>query len=287
MHFYILYITMLQVLTRKISSGNMRGERRSRRRGYSTDFADYRNYAFGDDTRYLDWKIFARLEKLYLKLFLEEEDLQLHLILDASASMDFGDPNKFLYARRLAAALGYISLCSMDSVHVHTFNNGLQQTWGPKRGKVNGMSLFDFLQNQKAADQTSLADSLNTFSQKVKRKGVVVLISDFYDFDGYEEGLRKLFGRNFDVFVLHLLSPEEIKPDLKGDVRLMDVEFDISTDISVGNSLMKLYDQTLNTFCMDIKDYVMSRGGYYLLVNTELPFEKLVLDVLCRKGLVR
>ena len=121
----------------------------------------------------------------------------------------------------------------------------------------------------------------------MKGKGVVILISDFYDFDGYTEGLRQLFGRRSDVFVMHLLSPEELKPDLKGDVRLTDMEFDISTDVSVGKSLMNLYDQTLNTFCNDIKEYVMARGGYYLLVNTELPFDKLVLDVLCRKGLLR
>lgn len=280
-------LEQLQVMARKMATGRMRGERRSRRRGYSTDFADYRNYVVGDDTRYLDWKIYARLERLYLKLFLEEEDLQVFLLIDTSPSMDFGTPNKLHYAKQVAAALGYIALCRMDSLTCQCFGETVLDKWGPKRGKPNAGAYLDFLEGIEPASQTSLQQSLKVFSQQNRGKGVVLLISDFYDFDGYEEGLRFLFGRNFEVFAIHLLSPEELNPDLKGDVRLVDKEFDYSTDISVGKSLMKLYDQTLNTFCSGLKSFIMNRGGYYILCSTELGFDRLVLDVLCRKGLLR
>ena len=280
-------LEQLQIATRRISTGNMRGERRSKRRGFSSDFADYRNYVSGDDTRYLDWKIYARLEKLYLKLFLEEEDLQIHVILDCSSSMNFGSPNKLNYAKRLAAAISYISLCKMDSVNVYGFAGGLDQIWGAKRGKFNAKSLFEFLDNLKVSNETALESSLNLFSQQTKGKGVVILLSDFYDFNGYEPALKNLFGRNFDVYVMHLLSPEELHPELKGDIRLVDSELGFATDISVGKKLLTSYEKTLDAFCGGLKDYVNKRGGNYSLVSTDLPFEKMVLDVLCRKGLIR
>ncbi len=118
-------------------------------------------------------------------------------------------------------------------------------------------------------------------------KGVVIIVSDFYDFAGYEEGLRFLFGRDFEVFAIHLLSPEELKPELKGDVKLVDKEFEFSTDVSASKSLLGLYDRTLNTFCNGLKSFILARGGHYLLCSTELAFDRLVLDVLCRKGLLR
>ncbi len=280
-------LEQLQVISRRMATGRMRGERRSRRRGHSTDFADYRNYVAGDDIRHLDWKIYARLERLYLKLFLEEEDLQVFIMIDTSPSMDFGEPNKLHYAKQVAAALGYISLCKMDSVTVQCFSEGLLEKWGPKRGKATGGAYFDFLQNVKIGTQTSLFESMRLFSQTGRGKGIVVVLSDFYDFSGYEDGLRFLFGRDFEVFAIHLLSPEEMKPDLKGDIRLVDMEFEYTTDISVGKQLLKLYDKTLNTFCNGLKSFIMNRGGFYMLTSTELPFDRLVLDVLCRRGLLR
>ena len=277
----------LQVVSRRMVTGRMRGERRSRRHGYSTDFADYRNYVPGDDVRYLDWRIYARLEKLYLKLFQEEEDLQVFLLLDISPSMDFGEPNKLLYAKQVAAALGYLCLCSMDSLTCHCFNERLVSQWGPHRGKPNGPAFLDFLQNTPPAGTTSLQEVLRRFSMTVKRKGFVVVLSDFYDFAGYEEGLRSLFGRNFEVLVLHILSPEELKPQLKGDWQLVDAEFGLTTDVSVGPALLKQYGETLNVFSEDLRRFVTQRGGMYLLCSSALLFDKLVLDILCRKGVVQ
>ena len=280
-------LEQLRIVSRRLATGRMRGERRSRQRGCSTDFADYRNYVPGDDTRYLDWKIYARLEKLCLKLFLAEEDLRVYLLIDVSPSMDHGEPNKLFYARRAAAAIGYLSLCNMDQVTVYGFAEKLVAKWGPKRGKLNGPGLLDFLQHLKPGAQTAFPECMRAFGQATRGKGVILLMTDFYDFRGYEEGLRYLFGRNFEVFILHLLAPDELKPAFTGDIRLVDKEFSYTTDISVGKSLLARYERTLNAFCHGLRNFVLARGGQYVLCGTDLPFEQLVLDVFCRKGLLQ
>ena len=280
-------LEQLQVISRRMATGRMRGERRSKKRGLSTDFADYRNYVAGDDTRYLDWNIYARLEKLFLKLFLEEEDLQVSILIDTSVSMDYGDPNKLWYAKQVTAALSYTCLCKMDSVSVHCFGDGIEASWGPKRGKQNALRLFDFLEQAGPHPKTDFTKAMRFFSQSTKNRGIVILISDFYDFQGYEEGMRMLFGRNFEVFALHLLSPTELEPDLTGDVKLVDSEYGFATDVSLGKNLLDSYKQTLNAFSGGLRNYIQSRGGYYMLSSTELPFDRLVLDVMCRKGLLQ
>lgn len=280
-------LEQLVLVSRKLSTGRLRGERRSRRRGASTEFADYRNYVAGDDLRFLDWKIYGRLERLFIKLFLEEEDLRVTILIDASRSMAFGDPTKLLYAQRVAAALGYICLSKMDSLSVKTFGAGLAQSYGPKRGKGNSAAYFDFLSSIRVTDRTGLFESFKTFAQTQSARGLAIVISDFCDFEGYEEGLTQLFARDFEVLAIHVLSPEELAPSHQGDIRLLDCELDVTTDVSMGGKVMKVYERTLRAFCNGLKDYVIGRGGYYLLVSTEQPFERLVLDVLRRKGLVR
>lgn len=280
-------LEQLALISRKISTGRVKGERRSRRRGSSTDFADYRNYVPGDDLRFLDWKMYGRLERLFIKLFLEEEDLRVNILIDTSPSMQFGDPQKLLYARRVAAALGYVCLAKMDSLTVKTFGDGLIQSYGPERGKANGARYFDFLQSIKPAEGTGLLKSFKTFAQGAAGKGMAIIISDFYDFAGYEEALRQLFAKDFEVLAVHVLSPEELKPGHQGDIRLVDCEFNLTTDVSMGKSILDLYDRTLTTFCAGLKDYIIARGGVYLPTSTALPFERLVLDVLRRKGIIR
>ena len=275
------------MLSRKLSTTRLKGERKGRRRGTSTDFADYRNYVSGDDLRHLDWKIYARLEKLFLKLFLEEENLHVHVLLDTSASMAYGEPEKLHYARRLAAAIGYITLCRMDLLTIRSFGEKLRDGFGPKRGKANAAACFDFLGKLEATQRTALAPALRTFAFGTRSRGLVVILSDFYDPEGYEQALRFLFGRNLEVFVIHLLSPEELRPTLQGDLRLVDAELGDSTDISVGKTLLDVYQRSLNTFTDGLRQFVIARGGTYLLTPTDTPFERLVLDVFARRGLVQ
>lgn len=279
-------LEQLTLLSRKMSTARMKGERRGRQRGTSTDFADYRNYVHGDDLRHLDWKIYARLERLFLKLFLEEENLQVHILIDTSESMRFGEPEKQRYAQQVAAAIGYITLCKMDNLNVHTFGQGIVESFGPKRGKNNAHSYFHFLENLRPTERTSLTQSLNHFARSIRGKGLVILISDFYDMDGYESGLRLLFGRDFEVYGIHVLSPQELKPELEGDLQLVDIELGATTDVSMGKNILEVYERSLQTFCADLRQFIVSRGGTYLLSSTDLPFDKLVLDVLARRGLV-
>lgn len=280
-------LEQLSLMTRKISVGRMKGERRSRRRGSSSDFADYRNYVPGDDLRHLDWKIYGRLERLFLKLFLEEEDLRVSILLDASESMQFGEPTKLLYAKRVAAAIGYICLCQMDSLSVKVFGDSIVSSYGPRRGKGHGAGFFDFLSRVEPVKGTCLLRSLRSFSLGMKGKGVVVVLSDFYDFGGYEEAFKQLFGRDFEVLVVHILSPQELKPDYQGDIRLVDREFGVTTDVSMGRNILEVYDRTLRAFCDGLKSHVTGRGGHYVLTSTATPFERLVLDVLRRRGFIR
>lgn len=280
-------LEQLTLVSRKITTGHLKGERRSRRRGSSTDFADYRTYVPGDDLRFLDWKVFGRLERLFLKLFLEEEDLRVTLLLDASTSMKHGEPDKFLYGRRVAAALGYLCLVKMDSLTVRAFGDGIHASFGPKRGKASCPGLLDFLSNLETVHGTSLARAFRGAAAGGRRKGVAIVISDFYDFAGYEEAFRRLFAADMEVLALHILSPQELKPDMQGDIRLVDAEFGHTTDVSMGRNVADLYERTLSAFTNGIRDYVVGRGGHYLLTSTATPFDRLVLDVLRRRGVIR
>lgn len=280
-------LEQLALASRRITAGRLKGERRSRRRGTSPDFADHRHYAAGDDLRFLDWKIYGRLEKLFLKLFLEEEDLQVHVLLDVSRSMEFGAPSKLDYARRLAAALGYVALARMDSLTVHAFADGRVAGFGPKRGKVNALSFFRFLEDLTVTTPTALERSFRAIAREQRRPGLAVVISDFYDYAGYEGAFRCLFGANLEVFGIHVLSPEELKPSIRGDLCLVDSEFMATADISVSPALLDTYGRTLAAFCGGLKGHLVERGGSYVMTSTDMPFERLVLDVMRRKGLVQ
>jgi uncharacterized protein (DUF58 family) len=265
----------------------MKGERRSKQRGYSSEFADYRNYVEGDDLRHIDWNIYGRLDKLFLKLFLEEEDLHVHVLVDTSLSMGFGEPQKLGYAKKVAAAIAYIGLSNMDRVQVHSFANGLSGGTGAMRGKRSSRALFDYLENLGANGKTSLDDTCKSFAMSSSiGKGVVVLISDFLDPEGYEEALKKVIGAKMDVYVVHLLSPEEVAPELKGDLKLVDAEDGFAQEITVSQPLLKQYHETLKNFCGGIQEYCTKRGASYIFSSTDRPFDQLVLNYLRRGGLL-
>ena len=280
-------IEKLSLVSRKVFRGRMKGERRSKKRGFSSEFADYRNYVEGDDLRFIDWNIYGRLDRLFLKLFMEEEDLHVHLLVDASLSMGFGNPKKIDYAKKVAAAIAYIGLSNMDRVQVHAFSTGIQQYTDALRGKRVSWQLFEFLENLRPISGTGLTESCRTFAIKARQgKGVIVLLSDFLDPAGYEEGLKHLFGSKMDVYVVHLLSPEEVHPELQGDLRLVDVEDASFQEITVSQPLLKQYQETLRKFCGGIRDYCTRRGASYVFSSTDVAFDQLVLTYLRRGGLL-
>jgi len=281
-------LEQLEVASRRLARGRLKGERRSPRRGQSSEFADYRPYVEGDDIRHLDWNLYARLDRLFLRLFLEEEDLHVHLLVDASASMGFGSPAKILFARRIAAAVGYVGLCGLDRVQIHAFAGGLGQRSAPLRGKRSVRELFSFLGRLAPDGQTSLSAAAKAFAHRASRgRGVLLVISDFLDPEGYEAGLKPLLGRGFDLCLLQILSPEELRPDLAGDLRLVDSEDGSIQEITVTRPLLHRYAETLRTFSEGLRTFCRVRGLSFASASTDEPFDRIVLDSLRRAGMFR
>src|SRR4051794_14489766 len=280
-------LEQLELVSRKIFLGRMKGERRSKRKGQSVEFADYRNYVIGDDLRFLDWNLYARLDRLFLRLFMEEEDLHVYLLVDNSLSMDFGTPTKLHYARQVAAALGFVGLVNLDRVVVRAFNDRLVQSLPAVRGRRSLWRLLDFLDKLQPAGPSDMARALRAFSLECSGKGIVVVLSDFMDKGGYEEALRYLVARQMDVYVIQILSQEEIDPDITGDLKLVDVEDADAAEITVNAPLLRRYRENLAAYRAALHDFCTRRGVACLFTSTEVPFDRLVLTYLRQRGLVR
>ena len=284
---FVRHLAQLSLVNRRILAGRMRGERRSRKRGISVEFADYRDYVSGDDLRFVDWNIYGRLDRMFLKLFLEEEDRFIYLIVDSSHSMAYGSPRKIDYAARIAAALGYVALSDMDRVALSAMAGGATSALRPRRGKGQVWQLFDFLEKIEPGGATDLAASCKRFSIENRRRGVVVVISDFLDPAGFEEPLKQLAGRGHEVFALHVLAREEVEPELRGDFKLVDIETEKQVEVSATRGMLRAYGRQLDSFRGALKSFCASRGVGYLFTSTAVPFEELVLSYLRAAGLVK
>ena len=277
----------LEILSRKIFTGTIKGERRSKRQGESVEFADYRNYVVGDDLRFINWNIYARLEKLLLKLFLEEEDLNVSVLFDMSRSMDWGNPNKGLYAKRVAAALAYIGLVRMDRVNLYGYNSTIVHEMVGIRGRRFTGQVMKFLEGIEFQGASHFSNAARRFALRHRGKGVVLVLSDFMDKGGYADGIRYLLSRDLDLYVIQVLSPEEIDPTLRGDLKLKDIEDEDVAEVSISDALLKRYKANLESYCLELKDHCVRRGINYLFTNTRVGFDTLVLTYLRQRGLVR
>lgn len=277
----------LELVSRKVFRGRMKGERRSKRKGQSVEFADFRNYVPGDDLRFIDWNTYARLDRLFLKMFLEEEDLHFYALIDASMSMDFGEPTKLTYARQLAAALGFIGLVRADRVRIETLGQPAHERAPVYRGRASLWRMLSYLDGIEPGQETTLAEGVKNFCIRNSGKGIVVLISDLMDKHGYEDAFRYLVAQQMDAYVVHVLSAEEIDPAVKGDLRLVDCEDADVAEITVSAPLLNRYKRTLNAFVDGAREFCSRRGMSYLLANTQVPVEQLVTSYLRKRGLVR
>jgi uncharacterized protein (DUF58 family) len=277
----------LELVSRKVFRGRMKGERRSKRKGQSVEFADFRNYVAGDDLRFIDWNTYARLDKLFLKMFLEEEDLHFYALIDASTSMEFGDPSKLRYAKQLAAALGFIGLCRADRVKIETIGQPAAQRAPVLRGRGSLWRMLAHLDSIESGETTSLAQGVKNFCLRNSGKGIVVLISDLMDKQGYQDALRYLLAQQMDAYIIHVLSQEELDPPIKGDLRLIDSEDEDMAEITVSGPLLARYKKTLSAFIDGARDFCSRRGMTYLLASNQLPVEQLVGSYLRQRGLVR
>jgi uncharacterized protein (DUF58 family) len=283
---FLRKLEQLSIVSKKVFTGQLKGERRSAKRGTSVEFADYRNYTLGDDLRYIDWNTYARLEKLFLKLFIEEEDLHVYTLLDGSQSMAYGSPSKFEYGKRVAAALGYIGLTNFDRVGATVFSDRMREHLPPVRGRQQIFPLFDFLERSQVAGQTSLAASLKEYALRTRRPGIAILISDFFDPE-WETGLKALLHRRFAVTVIQVLDRTEVRPEYLGDLKLVDCETGEEREITVSGSLLKEYQKAVDTFCGGIQETCRRYGADYIQAITDQPFEDLILKWLRSAGLVR
>jgi uncharacterized protein (DUF58 family) len=284
---FMTKLEQLEILSRKIFIGRMKGERRSKRKGESVEFADYRNYVVGDDLRFLDWNIYARLEKLLLKLFMEEEDLNVTVLLDVSRSMDWGNPHKGLYGKRVAAALAYIGLCNYDRVSLYGYADTLRYEMGGVRGRRLVSQVIRFLEDMPYEGTSNFTAVAKRFAVRYSGKGVVVVLSDFMDKGGYAEGMRYLLGRDLDLYAIQTLSPEEIDPVLAGDLKLLDVEDADVAEVTISKPLLDRYKANLQAYCLDLKNYCTRRGITYLFTSTRVGFDVLVMAYLRQRGLLR
>ncbi len=280
-------LEQLELVSRKIFVGRMKGERKSRRRGSSVEFAEHRNYAVGDDLRHIDWNVYGRLDRLFLKLFLEEEDLHVYTMLDTSLSMDFGTPTKLRYGKQVAAALSFIGLVNHDRVLVDTFSARLEQGLHGIRGRSQMWRVVQYLDRLQPTGTSDLTAAAREFAIRHSGKGVVVVVSDFLDKRGYQEALRYLLARNMDIYVVHVLSQEEVNPELVGDLRLVDAEDGDFAEITMSAPLIKRYKDTLNAFVGGIKEWCTTRGITYIFTTNQFPFDKLILNYLRERGLVK
>lgn len=285
-------LEQLTLVADRVRVGVMKGERRSRKRGTSVEFADYRDYTRGDDLRRLDWNVYARLERPFIKLLEEEEDLAVHLLVDASSSMDWPEEeesNKLRYALRLAGALGHIALATGDQtvVTLLTGQGEGQRRWGPFRGQQNSLRLLQFLETAGAGGMTNLDLSLRHYALRGGRPGLLFLLSDMLSPSGYREGLNVLQGRGYEIGIIHLLSPDEVDPPLAGDLKLIDVETEADAEITLDATTLALYRERLQEWQAEIAAYCQSRRIHYIPVTTDIPWDKLVLQTMRTRGLLK
>jgi uncharacterized protein (DUF58 family) len=275
----------LHIIARKILSGQMKAERRSRQKGISVEFADHRPYSPGDDFRFIDWSVFFRTEHLFLKLFEEEEDLHIYILLDCSGSMDFGAPYKFHYARRLAAAIGYLGLASLDRVHIMPFGEQLARSATDtlrvrSRGKV--FRMLDFLKERKPEGETNLNASLKSFAASKHKRGLAIVISDLYDKDGVVGALNILRIQKFEPYVVHVVSPQEGHPELLGDLRILDSESERFRDVTLTEAMLRKYRETFDEYCDGIARFCRSKEIGYVRCSTDVPFQDTIIHMLRR-----
>ena len=285
-------LEQLQLLARRRSKSTAKGERRSGARGQSVEFADYRTYVPGDDLRRIDWNLFGRLERLFLQLYEEERELPVTIYLDSSESMSFGRVSKFDFARQVAAGVGYVALCGFDRVTVEPFpladdQAGLVGELRAVRGRRSAMRFFDNLNRLKAGGTADFNQALRLGAMKHRAQGVIVVLSDFLDPAGYEDGLKSLASRGSEVHAVQILAPEELEPSSYGDLRVIDSETGAEQEVTFGKYRLKSYRATVQNYCRRLQEYCRARGIRYQLAQSDTPIDDLLLKAMRTGGMWR
>ncbi len=277
----------LAIVSRRVFAGNMRAERRTKKKGSGIEFADHRNSVAGDDFRSVDWNAYQRFGRLLVRLYEEEEDLSIYFIVDCSSSMGFGSNQKFDQARRLCAALAYVALSNLDRVTIVGVNEDERTRMPTTRGKARIFKVFQFLRELSPSGTTDLRESLKSFVAEHKRRGLAVLISDLYDPAGFEGGINMLRFNKFEPYVLHIVDPGEARPKLRGDVRIYDCETGDEREITVTPPLLDKMERAFHHYREQIERFCAQRQVPDFAASVDMPSDELVLSVSRRGGFLR
>ena len=276
----------LGLVSRKRVANQIKGERRSVQRGSSMNFVDYREYVPGDDVGQLDWNVYGRLDHLVIKLYEDEQNVTVHLLVDNSNSMDWGEPNKLQLALQLAGSLGYVGLTNFDRVQCATFSDTLGATFGPARNQREAHNLFAYLNEVKAAGQTDFEASLRAYAMQNRRPGLIVIFTDLLSHSSFESGVKYLLERGYEIALIHVLAPAEVRPGIGGDLKLIDRETGRFVDVTLNQRALTLYRERYQGWTSAIEGFCGRHSIVYQRVESSEPVDKLLFQTFRKRGLV-
>jgi uncharacterized protein (DUF58 family) len=284
---FLRRLTNLKFIVKGRQKGHLSGVHTSPRAGVSVEFADYRDYAPGDDFRYVDWNIYGRLDRLLVKMFVHEIDIPIYLLLDLSGSMKLGNPPKGRYAARLAAALAYLGLRELDRVGLYPFTDRLLPPVAPRHGIKHMARILKVLQSISPQGETALDQTLNEFVSQSRESGLVFLISDLFTEGGYEEGISRLIHRGDEIVVIQVVDPNELEPRIEGSFRITDTETLHHIDLTVGRGTLAQYRHRLTTHLETLRNFLVNHRIPYFLAPTDIPLERLIHERLRAGGVLK
>lgn len=267
-----------ELVAKRTQGTHLVGQRRSPRLGGGMEFNDYRQYQRGDDYRYIDWNLYSRLEQLFLKQFVEERDYLVYFLVDHSRSMGYGQPTKLHYAAQLAAALGYIALIKSDRVGSVAFSSCLDAVMRPVKSKNRARSYFDFLAQLEPAGETNVNQALTLFGHKYKQPGLAVVLSDFLDPLGYQQGILALRSAGWQVWLVQILSEQEVAPTPGADLYLIDSETSQAKEVYLSEAAVNAYRQNVEAHCQALARFSKEYGNLYLRITTTDPLEHILFQ---------
>ncbi len=279
---FLKKLQQLVITSKMILADGAGGNRKSRSKGSSVEFSDYREYTAGDDFRRIDWNAYGRFERLFIKLFMEEREAPVNILLDASRSMDWGEPNKGIAARRLAAALGYISLSNYDRLTLACLSDSVDMLKPSLRGKNSFAEVLDFFEKVRFVRPTHLYEALKLLNLRPAR-GITVIISDLFSGGTLVEVIKYLQFRKQEIYICHLLSPQEVTPDITSSLRLIDSESGEFKDVTATPLLMKTYKKVYDRFIAGLEETCFKYGANYMLMESSLPVEQMIKMVVSRQ----
>lgn len=283
---FLKKLDRLALTTRMVVKGGTGGNRKSSHKGSSGEFSDFREYVYGDDFRRIDWNAYARFERLFIKLFMEEQETLVTIFLDCSKSMDWGEPHKGNLAKQLGAVFAYLALANFDRVGLAGLSEKLEHQLSPFAGKQGFWKALQFIENIPYGGKTKLNAAVQSYSSLGSRRGISIILTDLFSADGYQEALKYLQYQKQEIILIHILAPQELDPQWSGSVRLIDSEVEEPRELTITPRILKAYQKVLKGFLRETQEFCHQRGIHYIPVSTALSLEQVVFDNLMKIGVI-